>query len=91
LLLGGLSLAIWDFDHVRCTKNFVSDLQFYFKIVLRNTFRLDCINVYEEERDSLYELFCKLDCRFNFASDLWTNKSKDRGFIVITFHYIDDT
>jgi hypothetical protein len=28
---------------------------------------------------SSYELFDKLDCRFSFTSDLWTNKDKD-GF-----------
>jgi hypothetical protein len=49
------------------------------------------MNIYEEERGSLYELFGKLDCRFNFISDIWTNKSKDRGFMALTYHYIDDT
>jgi hypothetical protein len=51
-------------------KVFVSDLQPYFKILSRNTDRLDCINIYEEEMSSLYELFGKLDCRFSFISDL---------------------
>jgi hypothetical protein len=72
-------------------KVFVSDLQLYFKTVSRNTVRLDCMNIYEEERDSLYELFGKLDYRFNFTSDLWTSKSKDIGFMALTCHYIDDT
>jgi hypothetical protein len=72
-------------------KVFVSDLQPCFKMLSRNTVRLDCINIYEEERANLYELFGKLDCRFSFTSDLWTNKGKDRGFMALTCHYIDDS
>jgi hypothetical protein len=58
-------------------KVFVSDLQPYFKMLSRNTVRLDCINIYEEKRASLYELFGKLDCRFSF--------------MTLTCHYIDDS
>jgi hypothetical protein len=61
-----------------------------FKMLLRNTARLDCINLYEEEKYSLYDLFGKLDCRFSFTSDLWTSKGKNRGFMALTCHYIDD-
>jgi hypothetical protein len=71
-------------------KVFVSDLQPCFKMVSRNTVRMNCLKIYEEERVSLYELFDKLDCRFSFTSDLWTNKGKDRGFMSLTCHYIDD-
>jgi hypothetical protein len=35
--------------------------------------------------------FGKLDYRFSFTSDLWTNKGKDRGFMALTCHYIDDS
>jgi hypothetical protein len=72
-------------------KVFVSDFQPYFKMVPRNTVIIDCLKIYEEERVSLYELFDKLDCIFSFASDLWTNKGKYRGFMFITCHYIDDS
>jgi hypothetical protein len=57
----------------------------------RNTVRLDCINIYEDERANLYKLFGKLDCRFSFTSDIWTNKGKNRGFMALTCHYIDDS
>jgi hypothetical protein len=57
-------------------KTFVSDLQPSFKILSWNIVRLDCINLYEEERCSLYDLFGKLECRFSFISDLWTSKEK---------------
>jgi hypothetical protein len=49
---------------------FVSDLQPYFKMLSKNTDKLDCISIYEEEMFSLYELFGKLDCRFSFINDL---------------------
>ncbi|KAJ4734137.1 Zinc finger BED domain-containing protein RICESLEEPER 2 [Rhynchospora pubera] len=29
-------------------------------------------------------------CRFSFTSDLWTNKGRDRGFMAISCHYIDE-
>jgi hypothetical protein len=72
-------------------KVFVSDLQSCFKMLSRNTVRLDCINIYEEKRASLYELFDKLDYRFSFTSDLWTNKGKDKGCMALTCYYIDDS
>ncbi|KAJ4784874.1 Zinc finger BED domain-containing protein DAYSLEEPER [Rhynchospora pubera] len=31
-----------------------------------------------------------MGCRFSFTSDLWSNKGRDRGFMAITCHYIDD-
>jgi hypothetical protein len=79
---------------INCAKHhflkvFISDLQPYFKMVLRNTLRLDCVKIYEERRVSLYELFGKLYYRFNFTSDLWTNKDKERGFMSLIYHYID--
>jgi hypothetical protein len=39
----------------------------------------------------LYDLFGKLDCRFSFTSDLWTSKGKNKGFVTLTCHYIDDS
>jgi hypothetical protein len=72
-------------------KVFISDMQPCFKMLSRNTVRLDCINIYEEERINLYELFGKLYCRFSFTSDLWTNKGKDKGFMALTCHYIDNS
>jgi hypothetical protein len=72
-------------------KVFIIDLQPCFKMVSRNTVIMDCLKIYEEERVSLYELFGKLNYKFSFTSDLWTNKGKDRGFMSLTCHYIDDS
>jgi hypothetical protein len=41
---------------------FLKSFQIEFKLVLRNTIRSDCINIYEEERQTLYEMFGKFDC-----------------------------
>jgi hypothetical protein len=59
-------------------------------MISRKTLRQDCLNVYAEEQSILYEKFEKLDCRFSFTSDLWTNKGRDRGFMALTCHYIDE-
>jgi hypothetical protein len=32
----------------------------------------------------------KLDCKVKFTSDPWTNNLRDRGFMTLTCHYIDD-
>ncbi|KAJ3696878.1 hypothetical protein LUZ61_000583 [Rhynchospora tenuis] len=69
---------------------FLKELQPSFIIPSRNTLKADCIRLYEEERELLYDLFGKLDCKFSFTSDLWTCKGKDRGFMSLTCHFIDD-
>ncbi|KAJ4782471.1 Zinc finger BED domain-containing protein DAYSLEEPER [Rhynchospora pubera] len=71
-------------------KVFVSELQPLFKMVSKTTVRADCLSIYEEEKVALYEFFSKLDCRFSFTSDLWTSKGRDKGFMALTCHYIDD-
>ncbi|KAJ3688631.1 hypothetical protein LUZ61_017795 [Rhynchospora tenuis] len=71
-------------------KVFATDLQPLFKMPARTTLRTDCMGVYEEEKLKLYELFGRMDCKVSFTSDLWTCKGKDRGFMALTCHYIDD-
>ncbi|KAJ1688097.1 hypothetical protein LUZ63_019487 [Rhynchospora breviuscula] len=71
-------------------KVFATDLQPCFKMPSRTTLRSDCMTVYEEEKLNLYELLGKMDCKVSFTSDLWTCKGKDRAFMALTCHYIDD-
>ncbi|KAJ3705877.1 hypothetical protein LUZ61_009582 [Rhynchospora tenuis] len=71
-------------------KVFATDLQPLFKMPSRTTLRADCVALYEEENGLLYDLFAKMDCKVSFTSDLWTCKGKDRGFMALTCHYIDD-
>ncbi|KAJ1693550.1 hypothetical protein LUZ63_010248 [Rhynchospora breviuscula] len=72
-------------------KEFLRELQPLFKVPSRNTLRADCLNIYAEEKDMLYDLFSKLDCKFSFTGDLWSNKGRDRGFMALTCHYIDES
>ncbi|KAJ4801750.1 Zinc finger BED domain-containing protein DAYSLEEPER [Rhynchospora pubera] len=67
-----------------------NELQPSFKIPSRMTLRSDCIKFYEEQHVTLYEQLGQLTCRFSFTSDLWTNKGRDRGFMAISCHYIDE-
>lgn len=69
---------------------FLKDLQPSFIIPSRWTLRKDCIKVYEEEHDLLYDLLGKLDCKVSLTSDLWTCRGRDRGFMALTCHFIDD-
>ncbi|KAJ3703191.1 hypothetical protein LUZ61_006896 [Rhynchospora tenuis] len=68
----------------------LNELQPSFKIPSRTTVRADCIRFYEEQHVTLYEQLGQLTCRFSFTSDLWTNKGRDRGFMAISCHYIDE-
>ncbi|KAJ3708441.1 hypothetical protein LUZ61_012146 [Rhynchospora tenuis] len=72
-------------------REFLSELQPSFKVPSRNTLRQDCMKLYEEKQVNLYELFGQVNCRFSFTSDLWSNKGRDRGFMAITCHYIDES
>jgi hypothetical protein len=47
-------------------KVFVSDLLPCFKMVSRNTVRMNCLKIYEEKRVSLYELFDRFGRFFRF-------------------------
>ncbi|KAJ1701665.1 hypothetical protein LUZ63_001444 [Rhynchospora breviuscula] len=71
-------------------KVFLNDLCPSFKLPSRNTIRSDCMNIYEEERVELYELLDKLDCKFSFTGDLWISEGRDRSFMSLTCHYIDE-
>jgi hypothetical protein len=46
---------------------FLKSLQPEFKLVSRNNIRYDCINIYEEERQILYEMLGKLDCKVSLV------------------------
>jgi hypothetical protein len=71
-------------------KEFIRELQPEFKMISRNTLRKDCLDVYDEEKLLLYDQLALLDCKFSFTSDLWSYKGRDRGFMALTCHYIDD-
>jgi hypothetical protein len=70
---------------------FLNDFQPQFKLISRNTLRADCVRIYEEEQVLLYQKLGMLDCRVSFTSDLWTSNTRDRGFLAITCHFIDDS
>jgi hypothetical protein len=71
-------------------KVFLKSLQPEFKLMSMNTLKKNCIGIYEGEMTKLYADLEKLDCRMSFTSDLWTSNSRDRGFMSLTCHYIDD-
>jgi hypothetical protein len=72
-------------------KEFLRNLQPCFKMPCRNTIKADCLRIYEDEQCELYSFLGSLNCKFSFTSDLWTNKGRDRGFMALTCHFIDDT
>jgi hypothetical protein len=68
---------------------FVKNLQPQFRLNKRNTIRSDCVKLYHEEKEKLYNVLDKLNCRVSLTTDMWTS-SKVEGFFCLTCHYVDD-
>ncbi|KAJ1700660.1 hypothetical protein LUZ63_000439 [Rhynchospora breviuscula] len=68
---------------------FIKNLQPKFRLNKRNTIRSDCVKLYKEEKENLYNVLDKLNCRVSLTTDMWTS-SNVKGFLCLTCHYIDD-
>ncbi|TVU02980.1 hypothetical protein EJB05_51526, partial [Eragrostis curvula] len=60
-----------------------------FKLVCRNTIKLDCMEVYKNHRSVLRDTFKICNSRVSLTADTWTSKG-NTGYMCITGHYIDD-
>ncbi|MCL7022011.1 hypothetical protein MKW94_017824 [Papaver nudicaule] len=68
----------------------VKSLQPSYKFVQRNTTKTDCMKVVEEDNKGVYETFSKLKSRISLTTDMWTCTTQNKGYMVLTAHYIDD-
>ncbi|WCJ20036.1 Zinc finger BED domain-containing protein RICESLEEPER 2 [Euphorbia peplus] len=72
-------------------RDFVESLQPLFKVVSRNTIRSDVIKIFEHEKSRTLATFEKNSSRFAITTDMWTASNQDKGYMVITAHFVDDS
>ncbi|XP_057522075.1 zinc finger BED domain-containing protein RICESLEEPER 1-like [Amaranthus tricolor] len=70
-------------------KVFVKNLQPMFDIATNSALELDCIAIYEKEKQNVYTLISRLRGRVSVAVDLW-NSPEDARYLCLTAHYIDE-
>ncbi|XP_050147522.1 zinc finger BED domain-containing protein RICESLEEPER 2-like [Malus sylvestris] len=72
-------------------RNFMSVVQPLFKVVSRNTIKSDILKIYDYERLKTMQLLDENKSRIAITTDMWTASNQNKGFMVITSHFIDDS
>ncbi|CAN6696665.1 unnamed protein product [Malus baccata var. baccata] len=72
-------------------RNFMSVVQPLFKVVSRNTIKSDILKIYDYERLKTMQLLDENKSRIAITTDMWIASNQNRGFMVITSHFIDDS
>ncbi|KAL2943346.1 Zinc finger BED domain-containing protein RICESLEEPER 1 [Bienertia sinuspersici] len=86
IILHGYPLAM--VDHIGF-KVFVKNLQPMFDIATNSALELDCIAIYEKEKQKVYGVIGRLSGRISVAVDLW-NSPENARYLCLTAHYIDE-
>ncbi|GFS45448.1 hypothetical protein Acr_00g0096060 [Actinidia rufa] len=68
---------------------FVKNLQPLFELVTFNRVEADCIEIYQKEKQKLYEVVDKLRGKISLSDDTWVAK-EDAYYLSLTAHFIDD-
>ncbi|KAL3849340.1 hypothetical protein ACJIZ3_011222 [Penstemon smallii] len=86
IMLHGYPLAM--VDHVGF-KIFVKNLQPMFEVNSHGAIELDCMTIYEKEKQKVYEDIHRLHGRINLAVDMWSSPESSE-YICLTANYIDE-
>ncbi|GAB4857221.1 hypothetical protein Ancab_040519 [Ancistrocladus abbreviatus] len=86
IILHGYPLSM--VEHVGF-KVFVKNLQPLFDIATNSALELDCIAIYEKEKQKVYETINRLRGRISVAVDVW-NSPESARYLCLTAHYIDE-
>lgn len=72
-------------------QTFVRNLQPQFKLVHQEVVKVDCMNIYEELRNKIFDVLDKLPCRVSLTADSWRSVvSEEEEYLCLTCHYIDN-
>ncbi|GAA0185338.1 hypothetical protein LIER_32626 [Lithospermum erythrorhizon] len=72
-------------------RRFVNSLQPCFKIVSRNTIKIDILKIYDVEKSKVYQFIQKVNNgRVAIRTDMWTSSNNKKGFMVIIAHFEGD-
>jgi hypothetical protein len=72
-----------------CFVEFNKSLRPSFPIKSRVTARKDVTGIYLDERDKLFAYLNNVSCRFSATMDMWTS-SRNKSYMVVTLHWVDD-
>ena len=75
-------------DHIGFQR-FCNVVQPLFKVISRNTLKLDILKFYESERAKTMKLIQKNSSRIAITTDMWTTSNQNKGYMTITTHFID--
>ncbi|XP_052178603.1 zinc finger BED domain-containing protein RICESLEEPER 1-like [Diospyros lotus] len=68
---------------------FTRNLQPLFELVTVNRVEADCIEIYQREKQKVYEVLDKLHGKISLSADMWTDK-EDAHYLSLTAHFVDD-
>ncbi|CAM8887981.1 unnamed protein product [Rhodiola kirilowii] len=67
---------------------FVKNLQPFFEVVTSNTIEADCLEIYQKEKQLLYDILDKLPGKISLGAEMWAG-SGDTKYLCLTANYID--
>ncbi|KAH1198148.1 Zinc finger BED domain-containing protein RICESLEEPER 2 [Glycine max] len=76
-------------DHIGFQR-FCNVVQPLFKVISRNTLKLDILKFYESERAKTMKLIKKNSSRIAITTDMWTALNQNKGYMTITAYFIDN-
>ncbi|KAH1254685.1 Zinc finger BED domain-containing protein RICESLEEPER 2 [Glycine max] len=76
-------------DHIGF-RRFCNVVQPLYKVISRNTLKLDILKFYESERVKTMKLIQTNSSRIAITMDMWTASNQNKGYMTITAHFIDN-
>ncbi|CAL5046611.1 unnamed protein product [Urochloa decumbens] len=77
------------FSEHEYTNDFIRSLRPNFPIMGRKGSRTKIMDIFYNEKKSLFDFFTTLDCQFSCTMDVWTS-NQNKGYLCVTCHFIDD-
>ncbi|KAJ0089702.1 hypothetical protein Patl1_12553 [Pistacia atlantica] len=71
-------------------RRFCNNMQPLFKVVSRNTIKKDIFKTYDVEKEKAMKLLNKNRSRIAIILDLRTANNQNKGYMIITSHFIDN-
>ncbi|KAE8728421.1 hypothetical protein F3Y22_tig00004457pilonHSYRG00061 [Hibiscus syriacus] len=77
-------------DHSQFRK-YCSSLQPMFEMPTRNTIKRDILDLYEKEKRNMLSKLEANEGIIAITTDMWTSDHQNKGYMVVTAHYIDNS
>ncbi|WCJ24851.1 Zinc finger BED domain-containing protein RICESLEEPER 2 [Euphorbia peplus] len=87
IILHGYSFQM--VDHVGF-RVFVKNLQPLFQLVSSDKLEAECMDIYFQEKQKVFEVLDKLPGKVSLSANLWCSSEDAAEYLCLTAHYIDD-